>query len=1675
MTHSLFFTILCFCTASLFGQSIEYLTNAVVNQTVNVITGELYEGEIDLSTQGARPLTLQRIFMPQDRSQHAIEHGWQFNYPYRKTEGFETPEAYLEYDVEGRLCKILEKESQNDWIHFTYSNEGPLTCLAQSHDGQKLQYSFSSHVTKNNQTFLLLEEAQLPSGQIWKYQYIEHPLQQKMLLSRKQGLEGRCTQTDYYTLENQQKQLWNNPGPLRTFKCGKVKSQSHPVGTLGELVQTQHLNYFPGMTEVYDALENKTVYYYNLLNQITSIQYFLKDPQNEPLLYRTERYYWDPKNLRFPPIGKSIEDAEGSTWSYQEYEYDNAGRLLKETLFGNLTGSNPFPIPKDNEGLPIVPGIESYSTTYVYEGQNLKEVNGENGISLIYSYEQDLLTAKFYLEDGMIRLRELYSYDESGFLAKVIVDDGRVSNPKSFEGVTEQHISYLYPVSVGISKGLPETIEEKIMDLRTGQEKLQKRIVHQYDAQSRLVRRDFFDEKGGFCFSEVKDYDPAGNLIYTSTPEAIEEKKFDSYQNVLYQKKVDASGRSCTTVNTYDLANRLLRQECLDSNRTSVITTYRYDAQGNKIATIDEFGLETFFEYDGLNRLIRTIYPARENENGELQNPIVTYTYDLFDRISTITKPNGGVASTSYNIRGKPIKIEHPDHSKELFEYSLDGSLKKWTMVNGCIMMYERDFLGRITDAILLDATTTELKKTTAHYSASNLQYLENSTGDYTHFQYDVYGKQIGEITSSQDSFLETVYNYEACAQLDSIEEWYGPEKKFYAKTIHENDSENNPCGVLIQNIHGEMLLHAKSHLEKSCSGNAVEIKYENRGGQILVVRREIDAQGNVTTSWVDNSGQLVQLSKYNTLGQLLLEQEFCYDLEGNRVRQKTQHGASNSPQTTEWKYDQGGHLIHAIENSGSPSQRVTSFVYEQGRLIKTIKPNGIELSLHYNERGLVDHISASDGSINYLYEYDQQNQITRAIDHQHEVSISRKYSASGQIELEESRKDIFLTNTYDFKGRKTQIKLPDNSEVNYLYNALYLEEIHRIHPDPHKCYKHHYSKYDLEGNLLTLELIKGLGQVIYKYDAQGRITEIVSPYFSQKAIQYDDFGNLTQMSSRDLLKDTHSTFTYDYQNQLINEHTDLNEDTYHYDSSYRCLSKNNDLYLYDEGYQLQQAALTTYTYDRNGNCISLFQEGTAEVQYQYDALDRLTEVSTTNVTVQYLYDGFNRRHQKIKKHYNTLRNTWDLVETAYFLYDGDQEIGEMDAEGKIRKLRILENGVGAELGAAIAIEIDNQVYAPLHDNRGNVCCLVNSHTGVVDEFYRYSAFGIETIYNQNADIITQTSAGNPWRFSSKRTDAETGFVYFGHRYYCPKIGRWLTPDPVKADSPNDYAYVNNNPMNHIDLYGLFALQTSSLNMYRQVKNFALQKVSQIKKSCTNMFRNSLRKCLENFIERPFFHLTGFYILPSEIGVHGRGESDDGVRVTLINGIMNVRKDFQISLRILSETHGGVNVHYVFRPTQGFFSDLVQAFMSKLGYASPHVRQLANMWRELIDEMGGPANGGLIMHYAHSLGGTDTLTASLILTPEERRMIRVFTIGSATMLEDKDFESVFNFVSKRDGIALFDPVSYYRGLFSCKANISFIGSVIGIPLIDHWLSWTTYTDIIKLLGRKFLQVHPSVD
>ena len=134
--------------------------------------------------------------------------------------------------------------------------------------------------------------------------------------------------------------------------------------------------------------------------------------------------------------------------------------------------------------------------------------------------------------------------------------------------------------------------------------------------------------------------------------------------------------------------------------------------------------------------------------------------------------------------------------------------------------------------------------------------------------------------------------------------------------------------------------------------------------------------------------------------------------------------------------------------------------------------------------------------------------------------------------------------------------------------------------------------------------------------------------------------------------------------------------------------------------------------------------------------------------------------------------------------------------------------GIGGLLGCldtqGTGTTADDATYAFFYDANGNVGQLAdlsadpNDPAGALAAAYEYDAYG-------NVIATTGDSAdNNPFRFSTKYWDDETGLGYWGQRYYEPDWGRWTNRDPIgEVSGDNLYAFVSNVPSAKSDPLGL--------------------------------------------------------------------------------------------------------------------------------------------------------------------------------------------------------------------------------------------------------------------------------
>lgn len=118
-----------------------------------------------------------------------------------------------------------------------------------------------------------------------------------------------------------------------------------------------------------------------------------------------------------------------------------------------------------------------------------------------------------------------------------------------------------------------------------------------------------------------------------------------------------------------------------------------------------------------------------------------------------------------------------------------------------------------------------------------------------------------------------------------------------------------------------------------------------------------------------------------------------------------------------------------------------------------------------------------------------------------------------------------------------------------------------------------------------------------------------------------------------------------------------------------------------------------------------------------------------------------------------------------------------------------------------------SEVVRYLHTDHLNTLRLATNAGGVKIWSWEGSAFG-NTPPNEDPDGDGVNTVIN-LRFAGQYYDSETGLHYNWNRYYDPKVGRYITSDPIGlAGGLNTYAYVGNNPLRFIDPRGLASLDT---------------------------------------------------------------------------------------------------------------------------------------------------------------------------------------------------------------------------------------------------------------------------
>lgn len=1423
---------------------------------------------------------------------------------------------------------------------------------------------------------------------------------------------------------------------------------------------------------------------------------------------RKETYFngWD---YNLPDFGK----AESPRKKYIppadrkfDYTYDADARLLKLSVVNEKTkqeeGSLSFNYSTNqctihsNTGEFVIYGFSKDKLDYV-ENSDGKRWDYSY---LAHPYERTLLLSEKREKNGAWlkftyyptgKIKELFSsYDEgASYLRSCYLEyDAGITSVTDAQGVKHR---YHYNAASQI-----ELIETFLPELYRTQEM-------EWDGTS-LIRKTVKNGQGEVLVQQRWAFDERKNLIeeYLEGPLTGNER-FESFKR---SYRYDEKNRrieekeDCGLRVTFEYIDKLPSVKYVwDHNKIVERTFYTYDANGFLSETrVDDNGCASSIErrlsidlFDHPKEIIKGIIDTASGQ--EIIQEKTRYIYDEKGRVVREEKEDTWAATiygemteilSSSGTRALISDIEkhfYDSDGEKVFYYTPSGLLLREEIFknnqlissisynynrflqvtekieNGSIVTsYTYDCLGRKiqeTSPPILNADNSPyIDVKTYHYDPLNRpqglynargQSLENKfytlngylekeiyqDGTYYTFRYDSLGRVI------EKSFFN-----ELDIKLRSHESIYAGAhliKEVFSSGISLEHSYDS-CGRKISSFcpetgrkieweHGNdtiqkewfspceySLKSMKPEKEKEADNSTIDWVCNNLG-QMVIQKKFFQADGSSVTIRCDALHRPEELDTFSISGEHLLKKHLRHDPLGRKIFEKIELIREGRSIVNYWQYDEKGNLIAQIESAGAKEERKTEYTYNShGKLESETHASGNHLFYQYDISGKLSKFQSK--TLDYELFYDEAGRISSVIDQINHLETKRSYNLEGQIISETLANGLKFENTYDLIGRRTSLKLPDGSSIHYRYDKNQLAEI---------------TRKNIENNFLysqtSSEMIMGLGTLTIEKNENGRIKSIHSPYFEQYA-SYDNYGRLIELATSDLHGNHKNNFRYTTTKLEENSHT------YTIDALSNITQIDGTSFSINSLNQLQELE-----YDLEGNVVKRILDKDL-FEFAYDSLNRLTTVKKNGNTIhKYVYDLFHRRLIDYEK--------------CAFLYDGMDEIGRW--QDKILELKV----------DAIAFELNNEIYAPIFNALGSVATLVHAKSKKAVEAYHYTAFG-----------LSEDDSLSPWGYANKRFDAPTGLIHFGRRDYDPVCGRFMTSDPLGfTDGPNRYAYCQSNPLNLKDTYGLQSESfqeesSSSSNFFDLLGEKFLSFFGLLKR---NTWLGG-RDVFEHMTGGGFLLLSGYNTTETATGSYGNGEVNGKIRVSYINGILTDEFGLFETLKDLSATHGNVNIHYVYRPTKGWVRDILHAFAVELGLVSDQAKMLADMWKMLLQEMGGVDGGGKIIHYAHSIGAIETMRALGLLSVEEQKLIKVYAFGSPSLAEESPSYQIHHYVSIRDGVCLLNLAAFIQACNGSIPNVVFTGTFVGLPFIDHLFRDQAYRDIWKSMGRTFVDWYGSL-
>jgi RHS repeat-associated protein len=713
--------------------------------------------------------------------------------------------------------------------------------------------------------------------------------------------------------------------------------------------------------------------------------------------------------------------------------------------------------------------------------------------------------------------------------------------------------------------------------------------------------------------------------------------------------------------------------------------------------------------------------------------------------------------------------------------YDGNGNLIGTTDPLGNTTLYASDSSGNLTtQASVLNSTAVTTKYT--YNSFGEVLTMTDPLGNVTTNTYDSHGNLLTVTTpkpNSNTAASVTQFAYNSLGELTQITDPLGRITKMTYTTAAYIASITDP------------------------QNNVTSYGYDSRGNRTSVT----DALNKQTTFAYDSGNRLTGITYPDSS-----TASFTYDSRGRRITATDQNG-----KTTTYAYDDADRLTSVTDAASNVAQ----YAYDtENNLLSITDANTNTTNFAYDAFGRVTKTTFPSGNIE-TYAYDADNNLTSKADRKNQT-IQYVYDALNRLTQKTYPDSTTAAYTYDLVSKILQVNDPTGTYA-FAYDNMgrLIGSTTTYSFPPNTPFTNSYS-YDADSNRTGFTAPDGSTNT-YTYDTLNRLTTLANSWAGSFGFSYDALSRRTQMTrpnnittnytydtlsrllsvlhqagtstidgatytvdaagnrtaKTDNLAGVTSNYTYDriYELTQVMQGTSTTE-SYSYDAvGNRLSSLGVSPYSYNTSNELTSTPSASYTYDYNGNTLTKVV-GSNTTSYAWDFENRLTQVTLpgTGGTATFKYDPFGRRIQKVFTQNST-------TTTTNYLYDGDNTVEETNQNGAV----VAKYARTANIDELLAESVGGATYDHEQDGLGSATSLTNS-SGALALTYTYDSFGKIT--------ASSGSVTNPFRYTGRDFDSETGLYFYRARYYDSSSGRFISEDQTGFGAgPNFYLYAANDPI----------------------------------------------------------------------------------------------------------------------------------------------------------------------------------------------------------------------------------------------------------------------------------------